>query len=298
MKKIISERLKKAINVWADFINEIIYKNRFLERHKVLGILKKSFSKRTIIVEAGTIFYRARKYGGNTDFVKYLDGPTLIPNESLTEALYAKIFGKNEAIQKVKSGFYGFNAKDSFVPPKNIVKDGRANPSYISYLYVAERPYTAMVEVQPYLGSDISVAEIKVNRKLNIMDIAKRFNDLETIEDFLLYFIAEEFSKPVDDDIKSYIPTQYIAEYLKREGFDGIRFRSSLDKRGSNITIFNYNECETINSKLYKLNDICLDADSIAAPEKSKLCHYRLIKSPKRLGEEIKSLMKPSSKND
>ena len=38
------------------------------------------------------------------------------------------------------------------------------------------------------------------------------------------------YSKPIanDDDVLDYIPTQFIAEYVKNLGYDGIAFRSSL----------------------------------------------------------------------
>ena len=59
------------------------------------------------------------------------------------------------------------------------------------------------------------------------------------------------YSSPVSntDDILDYIPTQYIAEYVKSKGYDGIAFSSSLvpeiNKRHPdrfNIVVFNYNK--------------------------------------------------------
>ena len=61
--------------------------------------------------------------------------------------------------------------------------------------------------------------------------------------------ISECFSKPVtdEDDTLDYIPTQYISEYAKNLGYDGIAFVSSVfpkvdfdDLGGINFVIFNF----------------------------------------------------------
>lgn len=47
---------------------------------------------------------------------------------------------KNEMIQlcKQRKRFWGFDAKDSDMPPTGVSTSGRANPSLISYLYLSE----------------------------------------------------------------------------------------------------------------------------------------------------------------
>lgn len=77
------------------------------------------------------------------------------------------------------------------------------------------------------------------------------------------------YSKPVtsDDDILDYIPTQYVAEYAKHLGYDGIIFRSSLapeldvhtasshkDFDRYNIVVFNYEKCSAIKSNVVEVN--------------------------------------------
>jgi len=42
-----------------------------------------------------------------------------------------------------------------------------------------------------------------------------------------------------DDTDIDYIPTQYVAEFIKSEGYDGILYKSSLSESGKNIVIFN-----------------------------------------------------------
>ena len=69
------------------------------------------------------------------------------------------------------------------------------------------------------------------------------------------YALSQLYSKPVteDDDTLDYIPTQYIAEFVKRIGYDGIVFKSSLynDENSVNVVIFNFDKCEAVGSVVY-----------------------------------------------
>lgn len=71
----------------------------------------------------------------------------------------------------------------------------------------------------------------------------------------LQYALSQLYSKPVteDDDTLDYIPTQYIAEFVKRIGYDGIVFKSSLynDENSVNVVIFNFDKCEAVGSVVY-----------------------------------------------
>ena len=88
----------------------------------------------------------------------------------------------------------------------------------------------------------------------------------------LLGALSQLYSKPVteDDDTLDYIPTQYIAEFVKEKKYDGIVFRSSqyYDEDNVNVVIFNYNKCEVTGSVVYKVEQNsyrCSMQDSSAA---------------------------------
>lgn len=58
---------------------------------------------------------------------------------------------------------------------------------------------------------------------------------------------------------------QYISEYIKLKGFDGVMYTSAFSrnilpqiKSYKNIAIFNYSNCEAINSKLYMIDKVDL----------------------------------------
>jgi len=107
--------LNQAYDLWHDFKNTIIYKNRYIVKHQILGYLesftKKNQNKKTIA--KGEILYRARKYN--------IIDPRI---EALNRGAYR---GKV---------FWGYDEKDSFVPTNNdSINNGRANPAFIKYLY-------------------------------------------------------------------------------------------------------------------------------------------------------------------
>lgn len=61
-------------------------------------------------------------------------------------------------INNMQKGYFGYDEKDSSAPPAYLVKShGRANPDYISYLYLAEDAKTAISEIKPNSEDWISV---------------------------------------------------------------------------------------------------------------------------------------------
>ncbi|KSU85157.1 RES domain-containing protein [Fictibacillus enclensis] len=268
--------LMKAYEMWSGFKEEVLYKNRFIINHEVLDYIKKMAQICRKTIEKDTILYRARQFSGDEYFLYYLHNPDKTTEKGLVTSAYKARLNKNQ-----QTGFWGFNGEESFVPPSNnLIGDGRANPSFIKYLYTAEEPYTALVEVRPYLGSKVSVAEIRVNEPLVVADFSYDSHDsykkLDSFEKNLMFMIMEDFSKPSDSDKRSYIPTQYVSEFIKSLGVEGIKFNSSLYRRGRNITIFNYEKCQPIGSKLYEIEDICFEAKGFAPSNQKALLHHKL----------------------
>lgn len=140
---------------------------------------------------------------------------------------------------RIKSGFWGYNEQEIFVPQDNDrIQEGRANPARIKYLYVADNPNTALTEVRPLLDNYVSIAEIKIEDELQIADLTyDSFGKISDKDKMLVYLIMKEYSKPNNNEPFEYLPTQYISEYIKGIGFDGIKYNSSLYDRGRNYVI-------------------------------------------------------------
>lgn len=187
-----------------------------------------------------------------------------------TQKLYrSRIIKDKDKINNVR-GFFGFDADASFVPPVEYTSDMRANYRYIPYLYCSNHPYLAVVEVRPRLGSRVSIATIIAKEELTLLDFTNTHKPsrMTQAKENLFSDLSGLFSKPVadEDDIKDYIPTQYIAEYAKNLGYDGIVYRSSLvpeiNRAGINrfnVVVFNHSKCEAIKSNVIQISNAYLE---------------------------------------
>ena len=70
--------------------------------------------------------------------------------------------------------------------------------------------------------------------------------------------ISREIAKPLrrQDSELDYLPSQYIADYIKSLGYDGICYRSTLNKSGVNYAIFHNKKFECIEVSLVHVNSV------------------------------------------
>ena len=292
----ISEKNKRQFELWDEFKHEISYSNRFIVKNdEFIHALDRIIEKNRIIVNEDTVCYRARIYNDYVGFINDYKNKTNIAeqettsiaeNDSINSIVKALVEAQKELKRdweaRSSSGYWGYDSKDSFIPlDADKVKDGRANPTKIIYLYMSNDPNAALAEVRPILDEYVSVAEIRVLKSLEVVDLS--FDKLNYDEDITLqYLISEEFSRPNNNDLFQYIPTQFISEYVKSKNYDGIKYPSSLYKSGRNYVVFNHDKCVPISSKLYRINDICYDAKGEApfarlpGDPSYDLCSWRL----------------------
>lgn len=158
-----------------------------------------------------------------------------------------------------KSGDDCFSTDDMGPPDKRIVGNGRANPIGIPMLYLSEDIDTVLYEVRAAFLDEISVGSFKLENEeisLKIVD----FTEIPSIYNpgnvrnvvlskRLREILSVDLSKPIRryDSELEYIPTQFICEFVKLLGADGIRFKSSLYRNGKNIVLFDYKSMSCIN---------------------------------------------------
>jgi len=77
-----------------------------------------------------------------------------------------------------------------------------------------------------------------------------------------LSFMRVEISRPYNSGIAplEYIPTQYLIEYIKHLGYDGVLYSSSLAE-GTNLVIFDQEKMECTETKFFEIMDIKLEID-------------------------------------
>ena len=246
-------------------------------------------------IKQGDIFYRARLYNSPYEYcrgeldqianimVKHLpdlgkeDSPLNVSNVSDMLALLASLsFSERDTqpirdeIEKIISKekqFWGYSKEESDAPPNDITPAGRANPRNISYLYIAGDIKTAMMEVRPNVLQEVSIATVKISNNLRLFDFCYVDPEDEMGKSFDLSIISSMFSTPNFGGEDNYYATQYLCEFIKELGFDGIRFYSSLNQNGKNIVLFDtnkqpntdYKNYEIIGSKVYSITKLDLD---------------------------------------
>lgn len=202
------------LNKWEMLRNELMYRNRFfpdvnidLERlQELLSFLKLDSD------EVPSLWYRARIQTGNAAFTIVQMG----------------------------------------APSKEIASHGRANPAGIPYIYLASTQTTAVSEVRPYTGELACVADFTIPTDLNLIDLR---NPRKMVSPFLLEdaidicrmrddlpfleLLGDELTRPVLPQAAAidYTPSQYLCEFIKRCGYNGVIYRSSVSD-GINLALF------------------------------------------------------------
>ena len=158
------------------------------------------------------------------------------------------------------------------VPDATKVREGRANPRGIAYLYLSNSKETAMHEVRPWTGSVLSAAVFKTTQEQKLVDfsvfhgekhpqisLSSLFEEPteDQIQKDVWISVDNAFSEPVpnNEDPTKYIPTQIIAELVKREGYDGIAYKSVFSD-GFNIVLFDVNAVSLIYCSMYNATDV------------------------------------------
>lgn len=153
---------------------------------------------------------------------------------------------------RLHSGDESYSISNMGAPPKRRASNGRANPAGIPYLYLGSTPETAASELRPHTGETASVADFTIPDTLKAVDLRNprklvspfRLGETSTIGQLravipLLERLGEELTRPVlpSGSAIDYIPSQYLCEFIKSCGFDGVVYRSSVSD-GYNLALF------------------------------------------------------------
>lgn len=221
------------IKQWGELKGEIVKKNRFfLENVIDLESLKKYLSDKSRTYKEGDLFYRGRR-----------------------------------------SRKEGFPLNELGKPPAEKSTAGRANPQGIPYLYLSTDEKTTLYEARASyfdyvtIGTFRLLKEIKVV-KLRTVEISSPFE--EDIFNKLVYqpflkSLEHDLSKPLrrfDSDL-DYLPTQYLCEYIKHIGFDGVEYGSSMNMGGINLAIFDDAKFECFERKIVEVNNIEISSQEV-----------------------------------
>jgi hypothetical protein len=162
------------------------------------------------------------------------------------------------------------------VPLTDRAHEGRVNPKGIACYYFSTDDKTAVAEARPWLGAYVSVAEFKILRDLRLVDcsglstrawLTNSDSSPEVNEKRVWESINRAFTAPVtrSDDVADYAPTQVIAEALRFNGFDGIKYGSSLGE-GRTIAVFDLSAARLVSRCVYEVDSIEVKSSLASSP--------------------------------
>jgi len=224
----------KDMQVWQRFVVGLKSENRFTLTGEPASfvdlIIDYAKKHKTVSLPRSTLLYRARKNDSNSD------APFTVDKMS--------------------------------APPAHLAGHGRLNPRGIPYLYLASDQITAVSEVRPWVGCDLTVAEFCLVDDCELVNFSKEhFVNIPKGEQFegpeftWRELITWMFSAPFDPrDDTAYIPTQYLAERIKGAGLAGIIYDSALNTGGYNVTLFDVKRANAVRREKARVTVAKVDA--------------------------------------
>ena len=221
-------------NTWEDFNKNITRINRFHSNYINLDILQKYLAYLKVSYTKGEVFYRSR-----------ISGP-----------------------QKFSPACMG-------APPAEKAGDSRVSASGIQCLYLGDSEDTTLYEVRAAKYDYVSIGKFTLKENISVVDLT-RIKDISPfimpesdIEEFAVNLEQLEkldgaMGKPVrhSDSSLDYVPTQYIADFIKsitingQQMFQGIKYRSVMHSGGFNLAIFEPSLFECTGVRLKQVNEI------------------------------------------
>jgi hypothetical protein len=153
---------------------------------------------------------------------------------------------------------------------------GRLNRAGVAFLYLASDADTAVAEVRPHPGHFISLGEFEATKDLEIasleVDIAEFCQNESELD--LFYFLHSTdklMALPVvPEQTSRYSITQLVANCLRRAGFAGVSYQSSIG-HGLNLCIFEPSNFEQVGDpRVMEVKSLVYKAPEVASTQKPK----------------------------
>ena len=221
-------------HTWDEFSSSIKYINRFHNRMFNAKVFASFLPILEKVYPVGTQLYRAR-----------------ISNENV-----------------------GFTTdKMSAPPPEKRTSSGRINPEGVGVLYLSSDPKTTLNEARATAFDYVTIGTFRNEQAIKVVNLSgiggtSPFLYSGELEEFaanraVFQEIAAEIAKPLrrTDSPLSYLPTQYIAEFIKSQKYDGVEFTSTLRTGGYNLAIFDETLFNCLSVKTVEVSQILYDTN-------------------------------------
>ncbi len=260
VKNIVTEIIDESFDLDSRLISEKIgvpqlYDEEYLRDNSILGV-------------------------GNWDtFKKYIRNENRFHGEYINYEILENILKETEIIIPKDEYFYrarltderhknGFEKGEMGAPPCDVASAGRINSKGQSCLYLSNNMDTTVKEIRGQAFDGVTIATFNTKCELHVLDLSSiaHFTPFYKDNNKINYLINErhlrriknDLAKPVsrlDSDL-DYLPTQYISDFAKYLGYDGVKYYSTFDKESYNLALFNPNACECVECENYIINNL------------------------------------------
>jgi hypothetical protein len=162
----------------------------------------------------------------------------------------------------------GFDINNMGIPPKGKRSAGRINPEGIGVLYLSSDCITVLNEVRATTFDYVTIGKFQLKEDIAIVNLSgisttSPFRYGGELEKYIanrkvLQEIALELAKPLrrSDSSLEYLPTQYIAEFIKSLEYDGVEYASTLRDGGFNLAVFDGSLFECVETYTVEVKEI------------------------------------------
>lgn len=215
---------------WDDFKKYLRNENRFHSKYINLEILGEILKETEIHIYKGDKFFRAR-----------------VSNEKGTK---------------------GFSRKEMWAPPDDVASPGRANSKGQSCLYLSSKRKTTIKEIRAHAFDYVTIATFKLVKDVRVLDLSSITHNspFYANTDKIAYLINERLLRSIETDLAKpmsrwdsdldYLPTQYISDFAKFLGYDGVKYFSTFDKESYNLALFDSSVCDCIYHRNFLIGDL------------------------------------------
>ena len=160
-----------------------------------------------------------------------------------------------------------FSLAEVGAPPPDDAPAGRANRKKEPVLYLASNAETALAEVRAWNGMAVAIAGFTIKKPLSVISLLNyQLPESPFFEEYLEWKIqmaalfdrlAEELSRPVllGEDDNVYFSTQYLCDWVKQSGHDGIEYPSAMGS-GFNVALFEPGYAAPLDMQYVRINKI------------------------------------------
>ena len=162
----------------------------------------------------------------------------------------------------------GFAIDEKKAPPKDKRTTGRINPEGIGALYLSSDKLTILNEVRASAFDHVSLGTFQAVRDIRAVNLSglDKTSPFEYDSELARFAanrkvfqeLAAEIAKPLrrSDSPLEYLPTQFIAEFIKSEKYDGVAYDSTLRQGGYNLAVFNEDLFECVGVQTIEVSEI------------------------------------------